>query len=290
MNRRLFLFTSLLAWICLSILPHSIHAQDACDTGYEPIPLSFYPGNTYTISQTDYCTTHVSTCDGGNICTVSVELSSNRAEVQTFVAVGVTGTKHARATLSNRFLLEGDPAAQRVIRANLSGSASWDGELAVGLSAGLIESSASILLRLVDESDSARVVTEESLFSASCEVDTIVPTNCTKFSTGSRNYNLAVDLTLGHFYRIDFINRCKVSYDGVVGNVFCGFSRDELEMKHSEIRVNIDRDYEQELDDLREELEALRGDFDGHSHKYATGKGEGHNNIIVETGQPTIEE
>jgi hypothetical protein len=40
------------------------------------------------------------------------------------------------------------------------------------------------------------------------------------------------------------------------------------------------------VEELREELKELREDFEGHSHTYLTGKGEGHNNTEATTGPP----
>ena len=40
------------------------------------------------------------------------------------------------------------------------------------------------------------------------------------------------------------------------------------------------------VEELREELKELRDDFEGHSHKYLTGKGQGHNNTEATTGPP----
>ena len=277
--------------LIVSLFPRFIYAQNACNTGYIPKPLSFFPGNTYSISQTDYCTSHVSTCDRQNQCQVRAYLSSNLVQVGTWVLAGVTGVKHARATLSNSFLLEGDPLDGTVIRANISGDASWKGRLIVGPSSGVHKSSASMVFKLFDESDGNRIVSEETLFSESCEVDTVFPSGCVRSYDDTKIYNLAVGLTRGHTYRIEFISRCRSEYDGAAVDIICDFENSSSRgMSRSDISVSIDRDYGEELDMLRMELDELRGQFDIHTHEYATGEGKGHNNVVIETSQPTKNE
>jgi hypothetical protein len=43
-----------------------------------------------------------------------------------------------------------------------------------------------------------------------------------------------------------------------------------------------------QIDDLQEQIDTLRGNFDGHSHSYLTGRGSGHNNTGAITGLPAF--
>ena len=274
----------------MSLFPLTGFASSYCD-GSPTSPRSYFPGHTYTIIQGDYCSTVVSDCDGGNDCSASADLYDRRLQMQTYVIVGISDTKRAKATLSNRFRLEGDLTEERSIRANLSGSGSWAGRLMIGPSSGQIAAEVTVAIELLDETDGNRTVAEQTLHSSSCELDTLFPSACLRFPQGSTNYNFAVDLIRGHTYTIHFVAECKSSYNGAAVDVICDFEDDSVSpngVSRSDIRVAISRDFEEELDELREQLDELLENFEVHTHEYATGKGVGHNKVTVDTGQPKI--
>jgi hypothetical protein len=271
----------------------NVHASESCDENQiPPDPLMVYPGETYQISDGDACEYTVSDCDLGNFCFADAYLDIKRFQLKTSFATAVDGTKRAKATMYNRFQLEGDPDEDRVLRANLSGQVSWDGKLVIELGSGYIESSIDVSMKLIDLTDNNRVVAQKKMLSKSCEVDSLFPVICIKSPEGSGTYNLAVDLTRGHEYKFEFIAECKsdIGFPAATIGVLCLFNDHSIlggsGISRSDIRLNIARDLEEELNLLWELYEELDVRSRLHTHEYRTGKGKGHNKVRATSSEP----
>jgi len=272
-------------------------AQSVCNIS-PPIPRPFFPGNTYSVSQSDGCETSVSSCAGGNVCKAEADIVNSRLQIETFFFTAIDGTKRATGKIFNRFRLEGDPSVERILRANISGDVSWAGRLSIEGGGGRINSYVEIWITLIDETDNNRTIEETTLLYDECDISAVFPTACLRFPQGSTTYNIAADLQRGHTYRLSVAARCTsdIQFPAATAGVACTFYDDVLSpngVSRAAFRINIEKDLEEEIERLREDVDRLQDElgelrelFRDHSHLYKTGRGEGHNSENATSSSP----
>jgi hypothetical protein len=170
--------------------------------------------------------------------------------------------------------------------ATLIGEGAWEGHVLVAQGTGS-ESSFEVRVRIRDIA-SDEFVASKTIYSATCQ-----GTLCDHIPDQQENFRVDFTVSAGRAYRIEYYAQCKINMGIEGAGVGCDFEPDfldtELIYRHLFV-LEIGRDLEWELDELKEEIAALKHEFYSHSHGYMTGRGQGHNDVEASTSTPLIQQ
>lgn len=242
------------------------------------------PGAQYELPKADGGDSGHSTCDGLYYCRADTIADQGRIYLYLSGTGGLYKEKSVWGLLYNDFTYT--PEGGQSTPATLTGEGAWEGHVLVAQGTGS-ESSFEVRVQIRDIA-SDEFVASKTIYSATCQ-----GTLCDHVPDQQVNFRVDFTVSAGRAYRIEYYAQCKINMGIEGAGVGCDFEPDfldtELIYRHRFV-LEIGRDLEWELDELKEELAALKREFYSHSHGYMTGRGQGHNDVEVSTSTPLVQQ
>lgn len=241
------------------------------------------------------------TSEGGTSCGPSCSTScdereSNRVQVaiNQCVAGVPLGSRIVTGDLWTDFRIDATEGTEgNHVSAQVEYDIWWHGYWCMGVSLEKIKSArADVWLDVIDVDDGGRVVHREYVHSLDAESDIDFFNEAIAFGAGtdkgSRATSFAVLLRRGRHYRARLRLRAETELSVTVGYLGLDYKSRVFERGAgwNELRISVGQDARGVVEGLQAQIDTLRHRLENHAHDYLTGRGEGHNNTVAQTGRP----